>query len=299
MTDQEFRCSRSRRITRRRFSHDAATTGAGVLAMPYLSRAADRPRSAMACNPATSAPMAAWCGRAPTGPSQMLVEVATTESFANARALAADRGAAGERLHREDAAGEPAGRAGYFLPRPISRPVAYRYFQRAGGRPLPHRARRPPRRQLRLGRRCRRTRLGHQSRRWRHGHLRHHAQAPPGFPAAFRRHHLCRWRHRRPRSSSPTARSGRTSPFPRRPRSPRRSTNSARAHKYNFLDDNVRAFNAEVPIFVQWDDHEVMNNWSSSKAASRRLQGARHQSLLAARAAQRFPRNVSDARKHR
>ena len=27
------------------------------------------------------------------------------------------------------------------------------------------------------------------------------------------------------------------------------------AHKYNFLDDNVRAFNAEVPIFVQWDDH--------------------------------------------
>ena len=37
------------------------------------------------------------------------------------------------------------------------------------------------------------------------------------------------------------------------------------AHKYNFLDDNVRAFNAEVPIFVQWDDHEVTNNWSASK----------------------------------
>ena len=37
------------------------------------------------------------------------------------------------------------------------------------------------------------------------------------------------------------------------------------AHKYNFLDDNVRAFNAEVPIFVQWDDHEVTNNWSVSK----------------------------------
>jgi alkaline phosphatase D len=32
------------------------------------------------------------------------------------------------------------------------------------------------------------------------------------------------------------------------------------AHKYNFLDENVRAFNAEVPIFVQWDDHEVTNN---------------------------------------
>src|SRR6201986_1209358 len=37
------------------------------------------------------------------------------------------------------------------------------------------------------------------------------------------------------------------------------------AHKYNLLDDNVRAFNAEVPIFVQWDDHEVVNNWSASK----------------------------------
>ena len=31
--------------------------------------------------------------------------------------------------------------------------------------------------------------------------------------------------------------------------------------KYNLLDRNVRAFNAEVPMFVQWDDHEVYNNW--------------------------------------
>jgi alkaline phosphatase D len=32
-------------------------------------------------------------------------------------------------------------------------------------------------------------------------------------------------------------------------------------HKYNLLDSNVRAFNAEVPIFAQWDDHEVTNDW--------------------------------------
>jgi len=59
------------------------------------------------------------------------------------------------------------------------------------------------------------------------------------------------------------------------------------AHKYNFLDDNVRAFNAEVPIFVQWDDHEVTNNWSPSKqlpAAYRE----RDIALLAARAARAF-----------
>jgi alkaline phosphatase D len=32
-------------------------------------------------------------------------------------------------------------------------------------------------------------------------------------------------------------------------------------YKYNLLDANVRAFNAEVPIFAQWDDHEVTNDW--------------------------------------
>jgi len=36
-------------------------------------------------------------------------------------------------------------------------------------------------------------------------------------------------------------------------------------HKYNLLDDNVRRFNAEVPQIWQWDDHEVVNNWSDSK----------------------------------
>ena len=35
--------------------------------------------------------------------------------------------------------------------------------------------------------------------------------------------------------------------------------------KYNLLDENVRAFNAAVPTFFQWDDHEVVNNWSPSK----------------------------------
>ena len=32
-------------------------------------------------------------------------------------------------------------------------------------------------------------------------------------------------------------------------------------YKYNLLDANVRAFNADVPMFAQWDDHEVTNNW--------------------------------------
>ena len=39
-------------------------------------------------------------------------------------------------------------------------------------------------------------------------------------------------------------------------------------YKYNLLDDNVRRFNAEVPQIWQWDDHEVLNNWSDSKDLS-------------------------------
>lgn len=30
---------------------------------------------------------------------------------------------------------------------------------------------------------------------------------------------------------------------------------------YNLLDENIRRFNAQVPQLVQWDDHEVTNNW--------------------------------------
>jgi alkaline phosphatase D len=59
------------------------------------------------------------------------------------------------------------------------------------------------------------------------------------------------------------------------------------AHKYNFLDDNVRAFNSEVPIFAQWDDHEVVNNWSASKQLPAAYK-VRDINLLAARASRAF-----------
>jgi alkaline phosphatase D len=35
--------------------------------------------------------------------------------------------------------------------------------------------------------------------------------------------------------------------------------------KYNLMDKNMLAFNLAVPTFYQWDDHEVINNWSDSK----------------------------------
>ena len=36
-------------------------------------------------------------------------------------------------------------------------------------------------------------------------------------------------------------------------------------YKYNLLDESLRRFNAEVPQIWQWDDHEVVNNWSDAK----------------------------------
>jgi alkaline phosphatase D len=59
------------------------------------------------------------------------------------------------------------------------------------------------------------------------------------------------------------------------------------AHKYNLLDEHVRGFNAEVPIFVQWDDHEVTNNWSLSKQLPAAYK-ERDINVLAARAARAF-----------
>ncbi len=59
--------------------------------------------------------------------------------------------------------------------------------------------------------------------------------------------------------------------------------------KYNMLDENVRALNAVVPTFFQWDDHEVSNNWSLSKdltADDRYTE--KSISLLAARAGRAF-----------
>ena len=59
------------------------------------------------------------------------------------------------------------------------------------------------------------------------------------------------------------------------------------AHKYNLLDDNVRAFNAQIPIFGQWDDHEVTNNWSASKQLPAAYK-ERDIGVLAARGARAF-----------
>jgi alkaline phosphatase D len=92
------------RFSRRRFLAHSAAAGASFLAMPYLSRAADRPvvsHGVQSGDVGTSSGMI-W-SRADR-PAQMMVEVATTESFSNARMLPPCSGAARERFHGEAAA---------------------------------------------------------------------------------------------------------------------------------------------------------------------------------------------------
>lgn len=54
-----------------------------------------------------------------------------------------------------------------------------------------------------------------------------------------------------------------------------------RNHLYNRYDANVQRFSAEVPQIWQWDDHEVTNNWSDSKALDARYTEKRIQTLTA------------------
>ena len=62
-------------------------------------------------------------------------------------------------------------------------------------------------------------------------------------------------------------------------------------YKYNLLDEHVRRFNAEVPQIWQWDDHEVLNNWSATKDLSTDARyREKHLPLLIARSARAFTR---------
>ncbi|WP_138468988.1 alkaline phosphatase [Poseidonocella sp. HB161398] len=59
--------------------------------------------------------------------------------------------------------------------------------------------------------------------------------------------------------------------------------------KYNLMDRHVQALNASVPTFFQWDDHEVVNNWSDSKDLSGDDRYTeKNVRVLAARAGQAF-----------
>lgn len=60
-------------------------------------------------------------------------------------------------------------------------------------------------------------------------------------------------------------------------------------YQYNLMDENLRSFNAEVPMLAQWDDHEVLDNWYLGEMLiNDDRYAAKSVSLLAARAHRAF-----------
>ena len=55
-------------------------------------------------------------------------------------------------------------------------------------------------------------------------------------------------------------------------------------YRYNLTDAHVRRFNAEVAQYVQWDDHEVTNNWFHERVLEDPRYTEKRVALLAARA---------------
>jgi alkaline phosphatase D len=58
--------------------------------------------------------------------------------------------------------------------------------------------------------------------------------------------------------------------------------------KYNLLDENLRAYLANVPMVNQWDDHEVVNNWYPGEILDLPQYTEKNVDVLAARARQAF-----------
>ena len=240
----------------------------------------------MACSPATSAPMAAWSGRAPTVPSQMMVEVATTESFANARALPPiaalpesdftakmllENLPAGQDifyrvrfrdLSHIDIVGEPV--IGRFRTAPADRrDVSFVWGGDVAGQGWGINPDDGGMFTFATMRKHRPDFLLHSGDSiYADGPIQSEVKLPDGKL----------WKNVTIAEKAKVAET---------------LDEFRAAHKYNFMDEHVRAFNAEVPIFVQWDDHEVTNNWSLSKQLPATYK-ERDITLLAARAARAF-----------
>ncbi|MBC8077345.1 MAG: alkaline phosphatase D family protein, partial [Chloroflexales bacterium] len=59
-------------------------------------------------------------------------------------------------------------------------------------------------------------------------------------------------------------------------------------YTYNLLDEHLRYFNSTVPMLAQWDDHEVVNNWWPGQILGDNRYTVKDVSLLATRARQAF-----------
>jgi alkaline phosphatase D len=274
------------KISRRRFLSTAAATGAGLVAMPYLSRAADRPLVTHGVQSGDVSVDGGVVWSRADRPSQMMVEVSTTESFANARALppiaALPESDFTAKMLLENL---PGGQDIFYRVRfrDLSHPDV-------SSEPVVGRFRTAPadRRDVSFV--------------WGGDVAGQGSGINPDDGgmvtyAAMHKHRPDFLIHSgdtiyadgiiKEEVKLADGKTWKNITIPEKAKVAETLDEYRAAHKYNFLDNNVRSFNADVPIFVQWDDHEVTNNWSISKQLPDTYK-VRDISLLAARASRAF-----------
>ncbi|MBR0751371.1 alkaline phosphatase D family protein [Bradyrhizobium jicamae] len=250
-------------LTRRqllvRSASTAALAGLGSLAKPYLSRAADRPQIAGGIQSGDVASDSAVIWARADRPARMQVECATVESFSTilrtatidalperdfTAKLLLDGLPAGQdvfyRVRFEDADGlRGESRIGRFRTAPTGRrSVSFVWSGDTAGQGWgidPARG----------GMRTYRTMLNEAPDFFIHSG--DHIYADCTVPSTLQLPHGETWRNIVTEEKSVVAHS---------------LAEFRGNYKYNWLDENFRAFHADVPMFAQWDDHEVTNDWS-------------------------------------
>jgi alkaline phosphatase D len=275
-------------LSRRRFLGTAAATlAAGGLARPYLSRAADRPciTHGIACGDVSHDAAVVWARS--DRPARMLVEIAPTERFTTITAAhVVDALPATDFTAKALIQGLPGGQdlfyrvrfADYAAPTIVgeaqvgrfrtapetSRSVSFVWSGDAAGQGWGID-------ESRGGMRTFATMLGNRPDFFIHSGDSIYADCP--IPTEQRLPGGLIWRNIVTEEKSKVA----------------ETLDEFRGnYKYNLLDRNVRAFNAEVPIFAQWDDHEVTDDWCPNEGVPSSAYRERSIAALAARANQAF-----------
>jgi alkaline phosphatase D len=274
------------RFSRRRFLSSAGAGALGVIAMPYLTRAADRPQITCGVQSGDVGADGGVVWARADRPSQMMVEVSTTESFANVRALppiaALPESDFTAKMLLENL---PSGQDIFYR-------VKFRDLSHTNilSEPVIGRFRTAPSDRRDVSFVWGGDVVGQ-------GWGINHEDGGMFTFATMRKHKPDFFLHSgdtiyadgplKPEVTLADGKVWKNVTTPEKDKVAETLAEFRGAHKYNFLDEHLRAFNAEVPIIVQWDDHEVVNNWSASKQLPAAYK-ERDIGLLAARAARAF-----------
>jgi alkaline phosphatase D len=277
-------------LTRRRFlraaAASAAVTAAGGMARPYLSRAADRPRLTHGLQSGDVSADSAMVWARSDRPARMIVELSTTESFKTicsaarldaapqtdftAKALVEGLPAGQDLFYRirlQDHASGLFGEAqvGHFRTAPdLRRSVSFVWSGDVAGQGWGID-------EARGGMRTFATMRDSRPDFFIHCGDSIYADCPIAIEQALPNGE--RWRNLVTEEKSKVA----------------ETLSEFRGnYKYNLLDRNVRAFNAEVPVFAQWDDHEVTDDWCPGGIINSPAYRERSMAVLAERGRRAF-----------